>query len=254
MPAPPVSLDQFRQDAAGIAGAKIRIARMPELLQRFCHCPPEPGYEIKKAGHFSASDFSIPFLNQSELDRLNQFKVLKKQVEWTCGRFVVKSLARDALAPKTPLTDICIQYKPQGAPFLKDFPDYSLTLSHSGSLTAVALATVPGLVLGIDVEAVGPMPDDAFMATAFTKREILGMASTPADVFQCWTLKEAYLKFIGKGFYESLHHVEILGGKIIHHNAPQPVTARAWLVDNGYALGLVLSNRGQKYIPQTGGF
>ncbi len=239
MPEPPVSLDQFRQEAAGIEDAKIRIARMPDLISGFCHHPPAPGYEVKKAEPFCREDFSIPFLNTEELARLNQFKVLKKQVEWVCGRFTVKSLAKDMLAPQAELTDIRIQYMPQGAPFLEGFESFSLTLSHSGEMTAAAIGTRPGVLLGIDIEAVGPMPEDAFMKTAFTQREISSMAKTAEDVFRCWTLKEAYLKFIGKGFHESLHNVEILGQKILHNNTPQAVTARSWLLDAGYALSLV---------------
>ena len=239
MPESPVSPDQFRKDAARIPNTIVRVERMPELLARFCRRPPAPGYEVKKAEPFSRDDFSIPFLNGKELAQLNRFKVLKKQVEWACGRFAVKSLAREILTPETALTDIRIQYRPQGAPFLKGFESYSLTLSHSGEMTAAALATLPEVVLGIDIEAVGPMPDAPFMKTAFTQREILSQAPTPADVFRCWTLKEAYLKFIGKGFHESLHHVEILGREILHHKEAQPVTARSWLLDSGYAISLV---------------
>jgi len=239
MPETAVSLARFTCEAAGIEDAEIRIARIPELLSRFCHRPPPPGYEVKKAVPFRPEDFSLPFLSPEELARLNRFKALKKQVEWACGRFAVKSLARRILTPETALTDIRIQYRPQGAPFLEGFEPYSLTLSHSGEMTAAALGKSPGLILGIDIEAVGPMPDDAFMKTAFTPREIRAMAPNPEDLFRCWTLKEAYLKFIGKGFHESLHHVEILGSRVLHNGKEVPVTARSWQLEPGYALSLV---------------
>ena len=240
----PVSLEQFHRDTAAIQNTAVRIRRIPDLLARFLHRPPGPGFETQPARPFCPNEFILPFLDGEELDRLNRFKVLKKQVEWSCGRFTVKSLLQDTLMQDRDLRDIRILYRDQGAPYLEDLPNHCLTLSHSDQMTAAALSRVPGPVLGIDIEALGPMPDQGFMTTAFTQREIESMAPCPEDVFRCWTLKEAYLKFIGKGFNESLHSVEVLGSKICHNKSEQPVTCRSWSLEGGYVLGLVTGEDG----------
>jgi 4'-phosphopantetheinyl transferase len=72
-----------------------------------------------------------------------------------------------------------------------------------------------------------------------TAGEIEAMAPGKEAVFRSWTLKEAYLKYIGKGFNQSLHHVEVLGDTIRHRGEVQKVVCRSWLLDRGYAVGLV---------------
>lgn len=241
---PPCDLGQFHRAAENIPDAAIRVSSIPDLLSLCLHHPPDPGYETKKALDFRPGDFALDLLDAEELDRLNRFKVLKKQVEWTCGRLAAKSLARETLMPEKALRDIRILYRSQGAPYLEGMETFCLSLSHSGGLTAAALSLAPGQVLGIDIEAIGPMPDHSFLTTAFTGREIRAMAPGPEAVFRCWTLKEAYLKFIEKGFNESLHHVEILGTRVLHKGKEQPVACRSWILDEGYALGLVTGSTG----------
>jgi len=132
--------------------------------------------------------------------------------------------------------EIKIEYMKKGAPYLTEFPDHCLTLSHSGIYTACALGPDPGIPMGIDIEALGPRPDHAFMKTAFTPREIETMGPRAHDLFTSWTLKEAYLKYIRMGFNESLHQVEIIKGRIYHHQEEQDLDCRSWDLDKGYIL------------------
>ena len=217
----------------------IRLFAIPDLLSRFLVRPPGPDYAVKPAGHFGPGDFLIPFLSPEELDRLNGFKVMKKQVEWSCGRFGAKTLIRERLMPKTGLADITIRYRELGAPYVTDFPGLCLSLSHSRDLIAAALGLTPDLAFGIDIEAIGPMPDQAFMKIAFTSREREAMAPDAVAVFRNWTLKEAYLKYIQKGFNESLREVEVIEDHIYHGGEQQPVLCRSWILPRGFALGLV---------------
>ena len=53
------------------------------------------------------------------------------------------------------------------------------------------------------------------------------------------TLKEAYLKFIKKGFNESLHHVEVLNGQIYHHKNKIPLDTRCEKIAPNYLLSIV---------------
>ena len=193
------------------------------------------------------SDFSHAFLSAGEMETLNGFKALKKQMEWVCGRFMIKHLVRSALsggenptmAADRPLAEITLQYHDKGAPYVEDVPDLSITLSHSGNYTAVGLSLDPDIHLGLDIEAIAPMPDDYFLKTAFTQKEIQAMDPTPEGVFRSWTLKEAFLKYIGMGFNENLHQVEILGDRICHRGKDVPLTLYTRTLDQSYILSIV---------------
>jgi len=58
--------------------------------------------------------------------------------------------------------------------------------------------------------------------------------------FKSWTAKEAYLKYIKKGFHESLKQVEVINGRIYHHHRIVPdVALFSGRVNNEYSLSLI---------------
>ena len=65
------------------------------------------------------------------------------------------------------------------------------------------------------------------------------MGTQPLDIFQQWTTKEAFLKYIKKGFNESLYRVEVIDGKILHHGMEAPVSILTRTIGTGYSLSLV---------------
>jgi len=188
---------------------------------------------------FDHSLFKIPFLSDEELARVNRFKALKKQVEWICGRFALKLLVTDVLNPATPLNQVRIDYREKGAPYLTRFPEISISLSHSGDYTAAAITRDTQTALGIDIEKIGTMPDQGFMKTAFTAEEIRHMPAGAGSVFRHWTIKEAFLKYLGLGFNESLHNVAVIRDQIYHCGKKQAVHTWSRFVDDTYAVSLV---------------
>ncbi len=169
------------------------------------------------------------------------------------------------------LDQIRISYRAQGAPFLEMHPHINISISHSGDYAAAALynikpastpASTPAsenasesvsknsieistsmnsasMNIGLDIEKVGKLPDHYFIKTAFTEREIQNIILTPREVFRCWTVKEAFLKYIGKGFNESLHSVEILDRTLFYGGKPMDVTVHSFFFENCYALSLI---------------
>ncbi len=233
----------------------IRINHIPELIRTLISAKIPGDYQRLRPRVFSPGDFLQPFLSPEELAHLNQFKALKKQIEWSCGRYTAKRLAQDRLMPDQALDQINIQYMVQGAPYLTAFPTHCLSLSHSGIYTAAALCDTPGAVIGIDIEAVAPHPGHAFMKMAFTAAEIKNIGPCPKDadqkkeadpaLFKAWTLKEAYLKYIRMGFNESLHQVEVIDGTIYHHGKAQNLDCQTWELSNGHLLSGVFPPRTQ---------
>ncbi|HKK99269.1 MAG TPA: 4'-phosphopantetheinyl transferase superfamily protein [Desulfotignum sp.] len=217
----------------------VQTARIPDILNAVFHPGMQPNGQSIKNRVFDQPMFGKRFLSDDEMVQVNRFKALKKQMEWICGRFAVKALVKDTLELDMSLTDIQIAYKEKGAPYLPHFPQIPISLSHSGDYTAVALSRHPEILLGIDIEKITALPGDSFMKTAFTGEEITHMPKTAPAVFANWTLKEAFLKYLGLGFNESLHHVAIIDAQIFHQGKKQPVSTWQTVLDNRYALGLV---------------
>ncbi len=192
---------------------------------------------------FSESCFTHPFLSIEEIKTANCFKSLKKQIEWISGRLVLKQLVFSSLNLSGSLSSIKIAYRDQGAPFLPDFPDHAVSLSHSGDITAAAICLVQNRRIGIDVETVAPMPSSSFLTTAFTREELEHLPMTPEAVFRQWTIKEAFLKYIQKGFNESLHKVEIIGGRIYHNKADTRIFFVSIDSIPGYILSIAADSR-----------
>jgi 4'-phosphopantetheinyl transferase len=220
-------------------GITVRHIKIPDILEFVFTTPPDPNYKKIVNKLFRPSDFKIPFLSPHEFTTVNGFKAQKKQIEWLCGRFSLKTLVNETLGPDIPLSHIQVSYQEKGAPFLSDYPDMPVSLSHSGDYTAVALGETGHITMGLDIEQIGNTPDATFMKTAFTQREILHMTPTPHEIFRHWTLKEAFLKYIKMGFNENLHRVEIIDNQIFHHNKKQLLNSWSKTINDQYILSLV---------------
>lgn len=220
-------------------GIFIRVMKISKILEQVLPGAVPADYQGKGNQKFTRKNFSIPLFSDPELDGLNRFRALKKQVEWISGRMTLKTLVKEVIRPDLPMEEMIVSYREKGAPFLEGFPLIPVSLSHSGNLTAAVLAENPDLTLGIDLEKIGPCPDAGFMKTAFTRKEMEKMGTGPEDIFQTWTLKEAYLKYIQMGFNESLHRVEIIDGRIFYHGNPQDVRTWSRILEQGYILSLV---------------
>jgi 4'-phosphopantetheinyl transferase len=221
----------------------VQILTLSDIQNRVFSPGMPPGGPSMKHREFDHSLFRKAFLSSGELMRVNRFKALKKQMEWICGRFALKILARDILDPDMPLDEIRIDYREKGAPYLVQFPEIPISLSHSGNYTAAAITSDTGMALGVDIEKIGNMPDDGFMRTAFTTDEIAHMAPDAPTVFTHWTLKEAFLKFLGLGFNESLHHVAVIHNQIYHCGQKQAIHSWSCFPDDPYVLSLVYGKK-----------
>ena len=139
------------------------------------------------------------------------------------------------------LDQITLSYLEQGAPFLTNYPDIPVSLSHSNDYTAVACCKNKNQTIGIYIEKITKMPDANFMKIAFTQNEILNLKDDTGSIpiFKNWTIKEAYLKYIKKGFNESLHRVEVINNEIRHNKKKINVDVYSTIIDGDYVLSLV---------------
>ena len=104
------------------------------------------------------------------------------------------------------------EYNEYGKPFVASGPQFSL--SHCKHGIAVAVDTKP---IGIDIESVR-LADSALIERTMNAREQaqIAAAERPEEAFtRLWTQKEAYLKYLGTGIIDDLHHVLDNTGKAV---------------------------------------
>lgn len=201
------------------AGAlRLCFVALADLLSRYLPQIERADYRRKPPIALDAAHPLGQLLDPGEIGQVNRYKALKRQVEWIAGRLAVKQLVARWLRPDLPAKRIQVAHHPQGAPFLPCAPATPLSISHAGDYAVAGLVLDPQQALGLDIEEVKSRAVRAVLTTAFSAAERHALpAATPDAVFRRWCLKEAFLKYIGRGFHENLTRVEILDGAVRHH-------------------------------------
>lgn len=119
-------------------------------------------------------------------------------------------LIRDVIMQKTGMRneDISFTTNDYGKPFLKDRNDIEFNLSHSGIWV---VGVIDHQVVGIDVERVQEIDLD-ISRNYFSPDEHEDLMSKPDKFdyfFTLWSLKEAYIKILGKGLSHPLNAFSI---------------------------------------------
>jgi len=90
----------------------------------------------------------------------------------------------------------------------------SFNISHSGDFVICAISETAEV--GIDIEAIRPIPLEDFtnLFTPFEWQEVVDATDQLAAFYTLWTKKEAFLKVIGCGLSQPLNTVEIKNNAI----------------------------------------
>lgn len=103
---------------------------------------------------------------------------------------------------------IKICYNPYGKPYIANLRHFKFNISHSGKYVAIATSKYK---IGIDIEQIQNI-DLTIAKRCFTPGEYAYICSceNPRNAFyQMWTLKESYIKAVGKGLHLPLSAFEI---------------------------------------------
>ncbi len=130
-------------------------------------------------------------------------------------RFLLgRLMLRELIAAETGLEPMAVGLSrdAHGRPFLPDDAGLDVNLSHSGDRVAAAIGR--GLSVGIDVEQHRDGIDLAGVGRqVFTPNEraaiLAAGAGAVAAFFRQWTLKEALVKALGRGFLDDPRRIEI---------------------------------------------
>ena len=177
------------------------------------------------------------FFSKEEMKKINSFKFHKKQTEWLTGKFCIKKLFSCSYLKNIDFKDISILSKNSKAPYIKEFPELSISISHSFNFAASALSLNKNRKIGIDIENLKAERDwNLIKKIAFSDDEIscfekkLKKKDNEISCFEKkikkkkdeyifyknWTIKEAFLKYLEKGFAEPLKNIEVFENKIYY--------------------------------------
>ena len=168
----------------------IWYVRIPRIIESIFHRGSLPDSKQIRNRVFDKEDFRQSFLDSDEINTINGFKALKKQMEWISGRYLIKLMIQYNFSQHLPLNQITISYLDEGAPFLTHDPDIPVSLSHSNNYTAAAFCRNKEKTIGIDIEKIAKKPDAWFLKTAFTQNEIIYLEDNAESIFKNWTIKE----------------------------------------------------------------
>lgn len=147
-------------------------------------------------------------LPQKLIAKIEKFKFWEDRQRSLLGELIVRKFYREKLA----LEEFDLEYNEHNKPFLKGYHHEYFNISHSGNHVVVAFSDQN---VGVDVEKMGK--DRREIAERFfTVREIQQMHACPTQdsqihfFYQLWTLKESYMKAIGKGMTMSLSSFSFL--------------------------------------------
>nr|WP_193648175.1 4'-phosphopantetheinyl transferase superfamily protein [Bacillus cereus] len=130
-------------------------------------------------------------------------------------------------------------YNEYGKPFVENFSDFHFNISHSGEWVVCATANSN---VGIDIEKVSDIEALKLANEFFSEEEFYDLSNMNSDeqinyFFDLWTLKESYIKTIGKGLYIPLISFSIKKESqtlISYKNIPQNFHFRQYNIEPNY--------------------
>jgi phosphopantetheinyl transferase len=143
----------------------------------------------------------------------------RRRHKWLLGRVALKRVVREELLEQRPSVPpesaFTVGNEPSGAPYIELEGEgrlpWAVSISHRADLGLGALCTVPGVLLGADLELVEPR-DPALVRSFFTQAEQQAVAAAEAPdllVARIWSAKEAVLKALGLGLRLDTRQVEV---------------------------------------------
>jgi 4'-phosphopantetheinyl transferase len=152
----------------------------------------------------------LDILDDAETERLSRLGSADLRERWRNARTALRHLLGAYLRIDPRAVPLRIAAK--GKPFVADSDgkpsDLEFNLSHSGDI--MILGVTSGRPLGIDLEAIRPVPEaDRIVDSHFSALErqsyyLLELDQREQGFFNAWTRKEAYIKATGLGLSQAL--------------------------------------------------
>lgn len=158
-------------------------------------------YAIRLEKQYSELDILslLPFLSKKRVDKIKDYCSKLDQIRSILGESLLRYLLWNEYL--IPSANIQFQYNRYGKPSLIEYENIYFSISHSGEWILCAVSDTP---IGIDIEG-GQHESIILIAKRFfTEQEYSYIIKQTLDnqknaFYKLWTLKESYVKCIGRG-------------------------------------------------------
>ncbi|PIR37503.1 MAG: hypothetical protein COV35_10470 [Alphaproteobacteria bacterium CG11_big_fil_rev_8_21_14_0_20_39_49] len=151
-------------------------------------------------------------LSPSELEKMNKYKIEDDKKRFCTGRIITRTVASRYL--KTDSNKIEILFNEHGKPYIKNSKAFFFNISHSGDWVVVGFSDYE---IGVDIQMIDTgkkLNIDNIAKYAFHPDEIKYINDSEEEkhtrFYTIWSLKEAFVKAKGVGFYNNLEKLSIL--------------------------------------------
>jgi 4'-phosphopantetheinyl transferase len=139
-----------------------------------------------------------PYLSQDRRKKLEKFKFLEDRLRSLFSELLVRTYAIEKWGMAN--DEIHFNRNMFGKPAISGFPQYQFNISHSGHWVVAVFDNLP---VGIDIEEIAQI-DLSVSDFCFSQVEKTQLSEQPNEsklsyFFRLWTLKESYIKAVGKG-------------------------------------------------------
>lgn len=158
-----------------------------------------------------SNDVFARFLNSISIDKRNRIKryhFINDAKRTLYGDILVRNVACNKLSVSNSM--LHFEFDEFGKPYLKGYPKFCFNISHSHDWVVCAVSVRK---VGVDVEKIKKIDFD-IAKKFFTAHEYNELSTRKGKkrlefFYDLWTLKEAYLKYIGKGLALPLNSFDI---------------------------------------------
>ncbi|MBK3496766.1 4'-phosphopantetheinyl transferase superfamily protein [Viridibacillus sp. YIM B01967] len=186
----------------------------------------------------------LSYVSAERQNRVRKFMKVDDVYRSLIGNLMVRIILKERYGSSVEELEVGINA--YGKPFLSGYPSFQYNISHSGEYVVCA---VHDEEVGVDIEKVGPFDLQLAMGF-FTEEEYRDLLNAKEDgihaFYDIWTLKESYIKAIGKGLSfplnsfnvkkhnnDSIQLTDVLIGK--------PITdyiCKQYMIDSDYSLSV----------------
>lgn len=198
------------------------------------------GLKIGKALNYERMNKLMLYVSEERRVRVLKFLRIEDKQRCLLGDILTRYAICRCLEVKN--EQLIFQYSEYGKPFLAEPGGIDFNVSHSGDWVVCAISDNP---VGIDVETIKPI-DFSIARRFFSKNEYYSLMSTDEHMrlryfYMLWTLKESYIKAIGKGLSIPLDSFSInISSEINAAIDDKPVNYSFWLpnVDENHIMAI----------------
>ncbi|QGQ96130.1 4'-phosphopantetheinyl transferase superfamily protein [Paenibacillus psychroresistens] len=147
-------------------------------------------------------------------NKLKKFQKVEDRFRSLFGEILMRTEVSKVLGITS--QDITISHNSYGKPSIQGIDDFHYNISHSGAWVLCIFGSTP---VGVDIEKIEPIDAIQIAERFFSalEREYLNSVVSEdclSDFYKIWTLKESYIKAVGKGLSIPLDTFNVVGSKL----------------------------------------